>query len=248
MEISIIKKTLLFLRKNYTNNIITNIYILDGKYYNMIPYGFDSLYYLLPLTIKGFYSKGLLIYVELYSKKRNKTIYIILYMKTSKINKFSNNTSKMKFVISNNDNLYINDYYDMYIIKFIDSSHCLEQEKKMIGIDILSKEFTFSKWKSIINNNLFCKICDLLDNQSIISGCGAYIRNEVLYYSCVVPEKIINEIHVDKLDKIYEGLLLIPRLMLNISNYKFYNINEYIKNYKNTHNNIHITEDFYTFL
>lgn len=49
-------------------------------------------------------------------------------------------------------------------------------------------------------------------NQNIISGCGNYIKSEVLYYSHISPLRKVNSLNIKEIEKLYEALKTIPKL------------------------------------
>ena len=61
-----------------------------------------------------------------------------------------------------------------------------------LGPDILSDDFTLEKWKKIVIAHRGKNVTSLLMDQSIISGCGNYIKAEVLRSSdtCVVLQEV----------------------------------------------------------
>ena len=52
-------------------------------------------------------------------------------------------------------------------------------------------------------------------NQGIISGCGNYIKAEVLYYAGISPLRKVGSMTEEESDKLFEGLRIIPRISYN---------------------------------
>lgn len=52
-------------------------------------------------------------------------------------------------------------------------------------------------------------------DQSVISGCGNYIKAEVLYDAKVAPNRKVGELSETELELIFQALCVIPRLSYN---------------------------------
>ena len=65
-------------------------------------------------------------------------------------------------------------------------------------------------------------------DQEVISGCGNYIKAEVLYYAGISPLRKISELSEREVELLYEGLIVIPRISYN---YKGLSIRDYSDGY-----------------
>ena len=241
MELSTVKRSVLFLKRKLLDRIIDSVDYLGGEYMEYSPVGSVELESMLPVKVSQIKSKGFTVYMKLIGKN-NKELYLINQIKSSRWCTYICSTSKVKFSVQGED-LYINDYYDTFVLKFVDEK-VLNEELGKIGIDIFSKKFSLKKWKDIVRSNTNKKISIMLSDQKIIGGCSNYVKNEVLYYASVFPDRVVGEIPDEKLDKIFEGLIIVPRLIHNAKDYKLYPTPKYSDNISSTYNVIHITDDF----
>ena len=74
-----------------------------------------------------------------------------------------------------------------------------------LGIDILSDDFTFDNFKTIIQNYNMMVSKFLLD-QDKISGVGNYIKNEALYIASIHPKKLTGKLTIGEIRKLYNAI------------------------------------------
>ena len=92
-----------------------------------------------------------------------------------------------KYVLNfSNKSFYLQDRRRFSSIKIFKKEDHINYINSKYGVDILSKEFTYKKFKSyFINTNK--NICSLLLDQKYFAGLGNYIKNEALYLSKISP-------------------------------------------------------------
>lgn len=81
---------------------------------------------------------------------------------------------------------------------------------KDMGPDLLqaalneSTYITLERWQNIFNIKKVkkWKICKALMDQSLLAGIGNYIKSEVLYYSRIHPERIVETLTIDEMDRL----------------------------------------------
>jgi formamidopyrimidine-DNA glycosylase len=241
MELSTVKRSVLFLKRKLIDRVIESVNYLGGDYGEHYPIGSRELESMLPVKVTQINSKGFTIYMKLIGKN-DKELYLINCIKSSRWCTYFCSTSKVKFSVGGED-LYINDFYDTFVLKFVDKN-VLSKELGNIGIDIFSKKFSLKKWREIVRKNTNKKISTMLSDQKNLGGCSNYVKNEVLYYASVFPDRVVGEIPDEKLDKIFEGLLIVPRMIHNAKNYNLYPSPKYSDNISTSYNVIHITDDF----
>lgn len=76
------------------------------------------------------------------------------------------------------------------------------------GIEPLSKEFTFDKFKKIIGNRK-TKIKPLLMDQTLIAGIGNLYGDEILFLSGIKPTRTVSDLTDKELKSIFENISII---------------------------------------
>jgi formamidopyrimidine-DNA glycosylase len=77
-----------------------------------------------------------------------------------------------------------------------------------LGVDIFSDEFTYSFFKSHIDN-ISKKIVAFIMEQNLFSGIGNYIKNEVMYLSKISPYRTCDKLDDAEIKKIYDSILFV---------------------------------------
>ena len=79
----------------------------------------------------------------------------------------------------------------------------------------MKPEFRLDIFRSLAKKYSNRNITSFLMDQQVISGCGNYIKAEVLYYARISPCRKIGNLKEKELELLYEGLRIIPRLSYN---------------------------------
>ncbi|MDQ1283859.1 MAG: DNA-formamidopyrimidine glycosylase [Patescibacteria group bacterium] len=80
------------------------------------------------------------------------------------------------------------------------------KEIKSLGVDAMSKEFNFKKFREILFKKPNAKIGILLMDQNIISGIGNIYRSEILYESGILPERKVGELSSKEIKNIFVNI------------------------------------------
>ena len=81
----------------------------------------------------------------------------------------------------------------------------LSKKLSNLGVDILSKNFTFEYfYKNFKKSNKY--ICSLLLDQKIFAGLGNYIKNEALYLSKILPYKKTFDLNDKQIKLLYSKI------------------------------------------
>ena len=107
---------------------------------------------------------------------------------------------------SNIEKIWFCDQRCFGTIKILTEISLLEKKLNMIGPDLLNGNVTEKEFLQIMEKHKSKNITKVLMNQSIISGCGNYIKSEALYRSKISPLRLISEIEPDKLTKLLQSL------------------------------------------
>lgn len=210
----------------FENEKLTKCEIVGGRY-NVSPFdGFDQLQSLLPLTLTTVRANGKVLYFILSGE--NGTKYALkshLGMTgfwISEYELFSNKLNKKTTDLANKhvhiklyfekDNLWYVDYRSIGTMQFI---HEHEITTVLDPLDIKSFGRTLDKGIEYnINTQFFIhakkiqnkRICEVLVDQSVISGIGNYLRADILYYAAINPIKKVKDLTKAELKALFRSI------------------------------------------
>jgi len=92
----------------------------------------------------------------------------------------------------------------------------VDVEKKLaeIGPDFLHGNITLEDYKRVITGSRIKnkEICDFIMSQKYFSGCGNYIKCEVLYSCKILPTRLLKDLSDDDIKNLYNNTLRIVKL------------------------------------
>ena len=203
-ELKVISDNLQFL----VNKHIIYFSILSGRYSKegKTPDNFAELNNQLPLKITQINVKGKLLYFVFEND------WVILNT-MGMSGKWSNHFQKhchLELTYLNLDSsvekIWFCDQRCFGTIKILTNKSLLGKKLKTIGPDLLNENITEKEFLQIMDKHKNKNITKVLMNQSIMSGCGNYIKSEALYRSKISPHKIISDISLEKLSKLLVSL------------------------------------------
>jgi len=218
------------LKRKINNKDMLNIKILNGRYKKKIFTGYKLLKNLLPLKVKEILCKGKFIYITFYDT--DITLYNTLGMSGMWISE--NKTDKQQhdgyygkkhnniMLVFENITYYFNDMRNFGTLKVSDKDN-LSKILNKLGSDVLNinDESELFLKRITKKSNLNKYICEKLLDQTIVAGCGNYIRAEALYFAKINPFTQIKNIDLDDLLNLYYTIKKIS--------YIFYDINKGLK-------------------
>ena len=80
------------------------------------------------------------------------------------------------------------------------------KEIKKLGVDAMSKEFTFKKFEEILDRRKSKQIGIVLMEQELIAGIGNIYRSEILYLAGVLPQRKVASLLKNERNKIYKAV------------------------------------------
>ena len=97
-------------------------------------------------------------------------------------------------------------------------------EIKKLGVDAMSKEFTFAKFSEILDRKSARgglafgdkTIGSILMNQELIAGIGNIYRSEILYLAGVLPQRKIASLLKNERNKIYLAILIVLKKAIKL--------------------------------
>lgn len=179
----------------YKEKTIDKVEILSGRY---VKKPIEKIETLSGKTIKSFNCKGKFIWIDI-----DKIIVFNTLGMTGSWNKFKTKHSRIEISFKDGDNLYFNDIRNFGTFQ-IKTPLDLEKKLKSIGPDMLSNppnDF-ISRLRKYNHKN----ICEVLMNQSIISGVGNYIKAESLWYSRINPHSFIKDLTEENLNTLDKAI------------------------------------------
>lgn len=117
--------------------------------------------------------------------------------------------------IDNGQTLWFHDPRAFATVKFTSDEDALQEKLDSLGPSIMTSEFKLPDFKKLAKKYHLRNICSFLMDQSVISGCGNYIKAEVLYDAKVAPMRKVGDLSDNEIDLIYQALCVIPRIAYN---------------------------------
>lgn len=206
-----VKLTVDFLNKMLYNQIITDWPMISGQYINKSPKGYKEFYEDLPMMVENVLCKGKQICFVLFNENRIWYVTHSLRM-TGRWQTYSDPCCRWYMELDNNLKLWFRDPRCFATLSFTTVEDEHKNSFNSLGPDILSDEFSFSAWQNIVSRHGNKNITSVLMNQNIISGCGNYIKAEVLYYAKISPLRTLGSLSESESSRVFEGLRVISRL------------------------------------
>jgi len=209
-----VKLTAEYLDKELGGKVITSFVFLGGQYKNKLPEGFEAFEEALPLIVEGVNCKGKLIYFRFLSE--HKTFILTHSMRlTGAWKNEADPCSRWYIEVDPRKRIWFRDPRCLATLRFTDKEEDLKFELDSLGPDILTENFTLPVWRGLVASHKNKNITSFLMDQSILSGCGNYIKAEALYHAGVSPFRKVGSLSEKESEKIFEALRLVPRLAYN---------------------------------
>ena len=228
--------------KKINNKTLYKIKINNGRYVKHGPFkNYEILIKDLPLKIKKVDCKGKFIYIIF---ENDKVLFNTLGMSGRWNWNFDKNMEKhdnLTFYLKDYQKvLFFNDYRNFGTFMYCDMDE-LNKKLKSLGPDILMEHDKYNLFREKIEKKRNDAVIGttLLD-QKVASGCGNYLRAEVLYYCKISPYREIKKLTEKELKLIWSNMVKIAWI--------FYDFEKGIKNKIFTKNdkllNIYLVENY----
>lgn len=180
----------------------------------------------LPKIIFGKIAKGAKI-IDLFRRGKllilelSKGNFIVHHLKLTgqliykgKINKHTH----LIYYFTDKTHLVYNDLRQFGYVKVFKDKESLNQflEKEELGPEPLEKDFTFDKFKKLLNQRKRAQIKPLLMNQKFIAGIGNIYASEILFFARVLPTRIVKSLKPKEIEGIYQGIKKILFLAIRV--------------------------------
>jgi len=196
-----------FLNK-YIGKTVNSLYFTSEKYLNEYPQGYTDTENKFPAVIDEVQFCGNYMYVRfLY----NTTFFYMYYsLKDVSWSKSYTSESILYLEFDNDETIWL-------VSTKEDSVLFASNKLSFDGIYIMSEEFSLEYFLRIATDNNSKYITEFLMDTNLIIGMTNDLKCEVLFYSKISPKRQINTLSQDKLEKIFEGIIVISRLLFNTS-------------------------------
>ena len=200
-ELKTICDNLQYLKNQYINNIS----ILSGRYTkeNAFPENLNDLINSLPLKIENIKVKGKLLYFVL---ENNWIILNTMGMSGRWTKKMQKHCHIEINYGKNRETIWFCDPRRFGTIKILKGINDLNKKLDSIGPDLLGDEIDSNQFLKILRKHNKKNITKVLMNQSIISGCGNYIKSESLYGAGVSPHNKIENLSDKKIGILFDSI------------------------------------------
>lgn len=109
------------------------------------------------------------------------------------------------FTLDDKCHIYFNEQRQFGWIKVLNDVG-LKKEFAKYGVEPMSNEFTFAKFKELILRRKRSKIKPVLMDQKLIAGIGNIYTSEVCFYAHVLPTRTVGSLSDNELKAVYEGI------------------------------------------
>lgn len=210
-----VKLTAEYLNKQLENKIITNwVFLKGGQYSNKEPKGFEEFYASLPLLVDEVRAKGKIIYICCFNEFRR--FYIIHSLRmTGRWQEYKDEQCKWYIEVENKRKIWFRNPRCLATLHFTQNEHTFNTTLSSLGPDIMTKSFNLNTWRTLVSKYPNRNVTSFLMDQKVMSGCGNYIKAEVLYYAKISPLRKMKTLKEKEIEKLFEGLRIIPRLSYN---------------------------------
>jgi formamidopyrimidine-DNA glycosylase len=204
-EVKIIGEQLSSLLKG---KLLTKLKILSGKYSGKCQLlNYQSFSDSLPLRINKIETKGKLIYMIL---ENGWYIFNTLGMSGTYSEKFTKHCH-LEFIFCDPPKINKECQLWFYDVRRFGNMYCsqdlsyIKEKLDSIGPDMLSNPPNQTDFIEIYRKRNKINICKVLMDQSQVSGCGNYLKAEILYDSQISPWHIVEDLSDAQLIKLYQS-------------------------------------------
>lgn len=202
---------------NMVSNLkLVNVKINNGRYLKKLPTNYEKFKSSLPLTVKNVNCHGKFMWWE-FKDKNNEDSDITLFNTLGMTGYWTKEDdlkhNNVSFIFQDNYNVHFNDYRNFGTIILCDKEN-LAKKLKTLGPDLLAIDKNLkNKEHQMLGVELFKKrlerkrkdtmIASALLDQKVASGCGNYIRADILYLAKVDPFKEIGKLSNSEIELIW---------------------------------------------
>lgn len=119
----------------------------------------------------------------------------------------SNKHIILELVFAENKKIFFQDSRRFGTFSFL-SENELQQQLDKLGEDVLELQNYPEFWNIIKNNKKIQKrrLCEVLLDQTVVSGIGNYLRADIMYHAKLNPQRIINSLSDEEIKTLYNSI------------------------------------------
>jgi formamidopyrimidine-DNA glycosylase len=233
-EINEVRQYADFIKSKLKNKNITEVNIINGRYKKHGPFeNYNHLIKHLPLKIVDVGTKGKFMYIKfehnlylfstlglsggwIFKKSETSKVehpVILEYLKKEEIDSYMSTSLKHLNVEfkTEHGSLYFYDTLSFGTLKIVNDEKELIKKLNSVGPDIMDELTDFKLFQDSINKpkNLKKVIGIVLMDQKTISGCGNYLRADILWLSKISPFRKVEKLTEVELKKIFHNAKLL---------------------------------------
>lgn len=202
-----VKRVVDYLNQKLKDQVIIDWPFYSGKYVENEPSGYETFCEALPLRVEKVECKGKFIYFTLEGGH-----YIMhSLMMSGKWQEKSDQHTRWSVETEDGIELYFSNPRGFATVEFTNYSFTLKKKVASLGPDIMSGEFTQDIFEKKCNRYSNRNITSFLMDQTVFSGCGNYIKAEVLYRAKISPLRKVGDLTKEEREEIYQALRDIPQ-------------------------------------
>jgi formamidopyrimidine-DNA glycosylase len=229
-EINEVRQYADFIKSKLKNKNITQVNIINGRYKKHGPFeNYSHLVNHLPLKVLDVKTKGKFMYIKfdhniylfstlglsggwIFQKSKTSKVEhptLLEYLNKESIDSYMNTSLKhlnVEFKTADGS-LYFYDTLSFGTLKIVDNEKELEKKLNSVGPDIMDEETNFKVFQDAIckPKNKSKVIGIVLMDQKTISGCGNYLRADILWLSKISPFRKVDKLSEEDLQNIFHN-------------------------------------------
>ena len=186
-----------------------------GRYTDEPPEGFEEFNLSGLQLVKEVSCKGKFIYFTLEDAEGKPHFILHSLMMTGSWQKKYDDFSKWFVELEDGTTIWFRDPRNFATLRFTTDPDVLSTKLAGLGPDIMGTTIRLKDFKDLATKYGGRNITSFLMNQGVISGCGNYLKAEVLYHAKVSPLRKTGDLTERELELVYEGLRVISRKSYN---------------------------------
>ncbi len=192
------------LARAVSNKELISVEVISGRYTKNEISGLTEFKRNLPLRIAGAGVHGKFIYLIC---EKEYSIWNTLGMSGSwKLVK--NDHSRVQLQFSDGSSVYFEDMRNFGTLKMVKGKHQLIDKLQSLGPDMLAEDVSHDKFTQAFRRKNSKNICEVLMDQTVVSGVGNYLKADSLWSAKINPHATVGDLSDDDLvilcDKVKE--------------------------------------------
>ena len=102
--------------------------------------------------------------------------------------------ARARFDFDSGPPVYFIDTRNFGTLKFVYGRNVFKKKLDSLGPDMLSEPITYPEFAARLDTKSHWPICKALMDQSVVSGCGNYVKAEALYRAKISPHRLVGSL------------------------------------------------------